>query len=62
MKKIVEIQSVITPGSAFRGKDSLGKQYTIYVEKQLRKGQSVLLNNGVFVGVVQTTKNAIYEV
>jgi len=61
MKQILEIVEISAP-ERYIGKDQLGKSFNISTEKVLRTGQSVLLVNGVVVGVVQTKIEGVFNV
>ena len=61
MKQIFKINKVIST-TDYIGVDSVGVSHQVTTEKPLRVGQSVLLKNGIVIGVIQTTTPDVYEV
>jgi len=61
MKQILKVTKFVS-NNEYIGTDSVGKSHQITTDKKLRSGQSVLLKNGIVIGVVQTTTPDVYEV
>ena len=61
MKQILKITQIIS-SNEYVGVDSVLKSHLITTDKDLRVGQSVLLKNGIVIGIVETTTQDVYEV
>lgn len=61
MKQILTVDSIVS-SSSYICKDSTGKKFQVDSITKLSKGQSILLKNGIVVGVVQTDSPEVYEV
>ncbi len=61
MKQVFRITKVIST-TDYIGVDSVGVSHQVTTDKHLRVGQSILLKNGIVIGVVQTITPDVYEV
>ena len=61
MKQVLKVRSVVRKGT-YVCEDDTGKRSTIETTLSLQKGQSILVKNGIVVGIVQTQSPQVYEV
>lgn len=60
MKQVVTVHTVVNKG-VYVCKDDADRRITVETTIGLQKGQSVLLKNGIVVGIVQTQSPQVYE-